>query len=195
MEAFIKAVEIFALITGVAYVVAEILQKNWMWVVGIVTGVACSISFGIQQLWASMGLNIYYVFMSVWGLWQWRKDSGKISAEGEKAIHLSRLGWKGLLWSIMAFVILTAALVLLLEKLGDPLSLNDASVTVLSAIATVWLVKSYPGQWILWIIADILSTLLCARSGMVWMTVLYVAYTLSAVYGLYHWLKNGRYIE
>ena len=92
-------------------------------------------------------------------------------------------------------VILTAALVLLLEKLGDPLSLNDASVTVLSAIATVWLVKSYPGQWILWIIADILSTLLCARSGMVWMTVLYVAYTLSAVYGLYHWLKNGRYIE
>ena len=30
----VEAIEIFALVTGVAYVVLEILQKNAMWVVG-----------------------------------------------------------------------------------------------------------------------------------------------------------------
>ena len=55
----IEIIEIFALVTGVAYVVLEILQKNAMWVVGILTGAACAYSFAVQRIWGMMGLNIY----------------------------------------------------------------------------------------------------------------------------------------
>ena len=44
MGTLISAIEIFAAVTGVAYVVLEILQKNAMWVVGILTGLACAFS-------------------------------------------------------------------------------------------------------------------------------------------------------
>ena len=70
----IEIIEIFALVTGVAYVVLEILQKNAMWVVGILTGAACAYSFAVQRSWGMMGLNLYYIVMSVIGLVQWRKD-------------------------------------------------------------------------------------------------------------------------
>ena len=85
MDTVIQAIEIFALVTGVVYLVLEILQKNSMWVVGILTSTACAFEFAITHVWASMGLNLYYVVVSVIGFIQWRKAS---EAVGEGEIHL-----------------------------------------------------------------------------------------------------------
>ena len=73
----------------------------------------------------------------------------------------------------------------------NPMSLLDASVAVLSAVATWWLVKSYLQQWWLWIAANTLSLILCATQGMWWMALLYILYVLAAVIGLRHWKKHG----
>ena len=54
----LEIIEIFALVTGIAYVVLEILQKNAMWVVGILTGAACAYSVAVQHSWGLMGLNL-----------------------------------------------------------------------------------------------------------------------------------------
>ena len=64
----VQAIEIFAFVTGIAYIVLEILQKNAMWVVGILTGAACAYSFAVQRSWGMMGLNLYYIVISVIGL-------------------------------------------------------------------------------------------------------------------------------
>ena len=193
----IQIIEIFAFVTGIIYIVLEIGQKNSMWAVGILTGVACSYSFAVQHLWASMGLNIYYVAMSIWGLYQWRQAGEALSAEDPDgaAIHLAKPGKAVLLWSAVLMVIGTAGMIALLRALGDSSTVLDAVVAVMSAIGTWWLAKSYPQQWLIWIAADILSTVLCLTSGMYWMAVLYLAYTLSAIYGYWHWTKNGRYIN
>ena len=86
----------------------------------------------------------------------------------------------------------------LMAELGfkeNPMSVLDASVAVLSVIATWWLVRSYIQQWWLWIAADTLSTILCATQGMWWMALLYLLYTASALIGLRHWKKNGAIIS
>ena len=59
--------EIFSLVTGLIFLILEIRQKNAMWVIGILTGAACAFSFAVQHVWASMGLNIYYLAVSVIG--------------------------------------------------------------------------------------------------------------------------------
>ena len=222
----IQIIEIFAFVTGVAYLILEIGQKNAMWIIGILTGVACAYSFSVQRLWASMGLNIYYVFVSVWGLYQWRRDAralaGKSDADASApvsssaaspeaasavssgagpgaqeaaSIHLLRLPRKTLLVSIQVFVFGSLALIALLHLLHDQESAMDAIVTVMSAIGTWWLAQSYPQQWLIWIIADTLSTILCLSVGMYWMALLYVAYTLSAIYGYFHWMRRGTWID
>ena len=202
----LQAIEIFAFVTGILYIVLEIGQKNAMWIIGILTGIACAWSFAVQTLWASMGLNIYYVFMSVWGLWQWRRDSMILSEktrelppeeaadEAKSAIHLRRPSRKVLIVSAVLAVVGSAVLIWVLHLLGDKESAMDAVVTVLSAVATWWLAKSYPHQWLIWLVADLLSAVLCLAVGMYWMALLYGAYTVSAAYGWFHWTRHGTYL-
>ena len=83
--------EIFTLITGVIYVILEIRQKNAMWVLGIITSLASMLVFYSQGLYASFGLNAFYLITAFIGLWQWRKDKGSI--EDTSKIHLNRLSW------------------------------------------------------------------------------------------------------
>lgn len=187
--------EIFSLVTGIVYLILEIRQRNFMWIVGILTAAAAIVVFARQGLYASMSLNVYYVAISFKGLVDWRKDGGKVAEEHGESLHLRKISAAGLAVSAAAAVLGTVLLYFILQMLGDPSSWLDAAVTVLSAVATWWLSRSIPQQWLLWIVADSLSAWLCLSQGMHWMTVLYAAYTLSAVYGFYHWKKNGKYIE
>ena len=191
--------QIFTLVTGVIYIILEIRQKNLMWVVGIATSIAAMWVFFRQGLYASFGLNTYYLIASFIGLWQWRRDrmrlvSDEPAEQADDVIHLNRLSVSTVLLSAVIAVVGTLALAWLMELVENPMSYLDATVTVMSAIATWWLVKSYIQQWWLWIAADLLSTILCAAQGMWWMTALYAAYTLSALIGYNHWKRKGQYV-
>ena len=191
--------QIFTLVTGVIYIVLEIRQKNFMWVVGIATSIAAMWVFFRQGLYASFGLNTYYLITSFIGLWQWSRDRKRLvcnqsSEQTDDVIHLNRLSASTVLLSGVLAVAGTLALAWLMELVENPMSYLDAAVSVLSAIATWWLVKSYIQQWWLWIAADLLSTMLCASQGMWWMTALYAAYTISALIGYNHWKRKGQYV-
>ena len=190
--------EIFTLVTGALYVVLEIRQKNFMWVLGIMTSLASMAVYFREGLYASFGLNTYYLITAFIGLWQWRRDRNRI--EETSGIHINRLGWKTVAVSAAIVIAGTPALAAGMEYMSslgfkeNPMSMLDACVAMLSATATWWLVKAYLEQWWLWIAADLMSTILCATQGLWWMTALYALYTLSAVYGFHHWKRNGRYI-
>lgn len=192
--------EIFTLLTGILYIVLEIRQHNFMWVVGILTALAAMWVFWQQKLFASVALNGYYFVISFIGLRQWRKVKGEYVEDGgdtASSIVIRPLGLKTVLFSLLIFIIGILAFGFLVGKLGDPMSHLDVAVAVLSAIATWWLARAYAEQWLLWIFADGLSTFLCIRAaqagsdGMWWMVALYAAYTVAAVYGYYHWRVNG----
>ena len=197
--------QIFTLVTGVIYIVLEIRQKSFMWVVGIATSLAGMWVFFRQGLYASFGLNTYYFITAFIGLWQWRRNKtalSETSSVGHDTIVLNRLSWKTVMISAVVTVIGVVALSWGMDCLHDsgllaenPMSLLDSAVAVLSTVATWWLVKSYREQWWLWIVADAMSVTLCAMQGMWWMAALYVIYIVSAFYGLLHWKKRGVYLD
>ena len=199
--------QIFTLVTGVLYMIFEVRQKNFMWVVGIATSLAAMWVFFRQGLYASFGLNTYYFITAFIGLWHWRRDKQAVSSvaedetSGGDVIVLNPLTWKTVAVSALFCVIGTLALSVGMSLLYDagilnenPMSLLDSTVTSLSVVATWWLVRSYLAQWWLWIVADLMSTILCATQGMWWMALLYLLYTASAVYGLRYWKKRGAYL-
>ena len=191
--------EIFTLVTGVIYIILEIRQKNLMWVVGILTSLAAMWVFFRQGLYASFGLNTYYLITSFIGLWQWRRDidiiSGNEGVTNDGSVRLKRLSLKTVAFSVFAVAAGTLLLAFLMECLENPMSYLDSAVAVLSAVATWWLVRCYIQQWWLWVAADTVSTILCLSQGLWWMSALYAAYTLSAIIGYMHWKKHGRYID
>ena len=196
-----KAFEIFTLVTGVIYIILEIRQKNFMWIVGILTSLAAMYVFFCKGLYASFGLNTYYLVTSFIGLWQWRRDKGILQAESSDSIHLNHISRTAVAGGALLAVAGVLVLTLGMEFLGtlglkeNPMSLLDAAATMLSVVATWWLVRSYIQHWWLWIVADALSTLLCLSLGMWWMAALYGAYTASAVIGFVHWKRNGVYLN
>lgn len=192
--------EIFSLVTGIIYVLLEVKQKNAMWILGMLTSAATVYVFFDQGLYASSVLNVYYFVIAFWGLYQWRRDAkrlalaGDVSDSGQASVHLSRLP-AGTAWRSLAVMLAgTALLVLLMDLLGDSMSVMDASVAMLSAIATWWLGRSYLQQWFLWIAADILTMVMCLSQGLYFMTVLYAAYTAAAAWGYFYWKRHGRYL-
>lgn len=190
--------EIFTLVTGVIYIVLEIRQKNLMWVVGILTSLAAMWVFFRQGLYASFGLNSYYLVTSIIGLWQWKRDIAKISTSPQtdaEPIRIKHLRVRTVMASALIVIAGTLALAWLMEYLENPMSYLDSAVAVLSAVATWWLVKCYIQQWWLWVAADAVSAILCATQGLWWMTLLYAAYSVSAIIGYMHWKRHGRYME
>lgn len=207
---------IFTLVTGVMFLILEIRQNDWMWVFQLLSAAAAMVSFFIGGLFASSALNLYYVVMAFVGFAQWRKDERKsisgtqsgcgadrpcdredVQAGRDEAvtgIRLRHLPVKTAIVSLAVLVAGTAALFFLLRRLGDPRSVTDAGAAVLSGIATWWLAKSYPQQWLLWIAADAVSAWICWAQGMGAMSVLYMLYALSAIYGYVHWTRKGKYI-
>ena len=186
-----EVIEVVALVTGLIYLFLEIIQSNWMWVVGIFTGIPVAISFGLQHVWASMTLNIYYVVMSVVGIMMWIKASRQTSPE---AYHLVRLPQKVLIISCVAAIVGIPALIFLLHWTRGQETALDAVAFVLGVIGTWWLAKSYLEQWLIWIVADVFTTVLCISAGSWMLAALYAAYASWAVFGYFLWKKKGEFI-
>lgn len=188
--------EIFTLVTGIIYMILEIRHHRFMWVVGVLTSAAAMWVFFRQGLYASFGLNTYYLITAFVGLWHWTRDSRRLAVEEnvaeDEVIVLNRLSLKTVLLSLAFSVAGLFALAWVMDLVENPMSYLDSAVTVLCIVATWWLVKSYIEQWWLWILADTLSTILCLTQGMWWMAVLYAAYTASAFIGLIYWRRHGR---
>lgn len=188
--------EIFTLVTGIIYMILEIRHHRFMWVVGVLTSAAAMWVFFRQGLYASFGLNTYYLITAFVGLWHWTRDSRRLAVEEnvaeDEVIVLNRLSLKTVLLSLAFSVAGLFALAWVMDLVENPMSYLDSAVTVLSIVATWWLVKSYIEQWWLWILADTLSAILCLTQGMWWMAVLYAAYTASAFIGLIYWRRHGR---
>ena len=191
--------EIFTLVTGIIYMILEIRHHRFMWVVGVLTSAAAMWVFFRQGLYASFGLNTYYLITAFIGLWHWTRDSRRIDVEkkddSDETIVLNRLSLRTVLVSLAFSAAGIFALAWVMELVENPMSYLDSAVTVLSIVATWWLVKSYIEQWWLWILADTLSTILCLTQGMWWMAVLYAAYTVSAFIGLHYWRKHGVVVQ
>ena len=179
-----------ALFLGLVYVWLQVKQNRWMWPVDIFCCAALIAVFAQQRLWASMALNVYYLIMGVIGILEWNKAEVK-SSEGVKIRKMSK---KIALLSLLAFVPTLALLFFLLRAASDPYPLTDAFIGASGVIGTIWLVRLHLENWIIWLISDIVSTILCLVSGLYPMAVLYLVYTLMSIVGWRQWKKEGRYI-
>jgi len=184
--------EIFALVTGVIFLVLQILHHKWMWPVEIVSCLALLVIYVPDKLWGSAALQAYYIVMAVIGIFEWRKDSKEVTAEG-KSIIMNKPGLKVIFGSFAIIIAGGFLCYLVLKAMDDPAPIIDGAVTILGVVATWWLTKSYLEQWMLWIVADSTLIVLCFTQELYGPMLLYCFYTISSIVGYFNWRKNGVY--
>ena len=91
------------------------------------------------------------------------RDSEKVSSQ----ILYRRITIKVLMWSLLMYAAVVFFMVLVLGRYTeDPMPFADSSITVVSAIATFWLSKSYREQWLAWLVVNGFTVVMCVRIGL-----------------------------
>lgn len=184
--------EYFAFISGLLYLILEVRQKSIMWVVGVVSATAYIIVFAQSRLYAAMGLQFYYAAVSLYGFYRWRKDK----RTAKEQILYRIIGPGDLVISLILFALLFISLLTFLRNMtGDPMPFIDALATTLSIVATWWLSRSYIHQWLIWVAVNAMSVYLFLSQELYPTALLYIIYTVCALYGFYHWRRTGGEIK
>jgi len=183
-----NAIEILGAILGILYIFFSIRQNILTWPTGLLTSILYVVVFFQAKLYADMGLQVYYVFISIYGWYFWLK--GKKPAENSQVPV--RLANKKLRWIlVLASVILYVIIFYILKNFTDSdVPKMDAMTTALSIVATWMLAKKYIRHWLIWIFVDAVSAGLYVYKGL-WPTViLFIVYTIMAVLGYIEWKKD-----
>jgi len=198
--------EIFGTVTGLLYVWLEIKHRRSMWIVGIVMSVCYVVVFGVEALYASMGLYVYYLGMSLYGWFKWsaktqqrqqqRPDSNPernpdftLDPNPERIpVHIdASTAWMTAGLLVVVFSGVWAVLRFLTDH---PAPAMDAAITTFNMVATWLLTKSILEQWLLLMVANILAIILYAHTGLWFTTGLYTVYLIASVIGYINWRRK-----
>ncbi|NQU53272.1 MAG: nicotinamide mononucleotide transporter [Bacteroidetes bacterium] len=180
-------VELLGAILGILYIFFSIQQNILTWPTGLVTSALYIVIFLNSKLYADMGLQVYYVIISIYGWYFWIK--GKKS-ETNKAVQVRRVS-KSLWFKLSTICIGIYFIILFILKFTDSdIAALDALTTALSIVATWMLAKKYLEHWLIWIFVDLLSSGMYVYKNL-WPTViLFLVYTFMAYFGYVEWKKD-----
>ncbi len=181
-------IEVFGALTGIIYVILEIRQSIWLWPLGLITSALYVWVFFTNKFYADMGLQSYYVLISIYGWYWWLRGGEKYNTDSLPVTRIS-LKLAGIL--VFVFILLFAGIwYILLNYTDSPVPLGDAFTTALSIVATWMLARKIIEHWILWVIADLVSMGLYIYKGLYPTVILFAVYTLMAVIGYREWRKT-----
>ena len=181
-------IELLGAILGILYIIFSIRQNILTWPIGIITSLLYIVVFFKSALYAAMGLQVYYVLISIYGWILWLR--GK--KENSKSLLPVQLVKKKLWIKIAAVSVIIYAVILfiLLNFSDSDVPFMDSLTTSLSIVATWMLAKKYIEHWIIWIFVDIVSSGLYIYKNLWPTVVLFVVYTVMAFIGFTEWKKD-----
>lgn len=182
--------EFFGVVSSLLYLFLEIKQKRSMWIVGIVSSAVYAIVFTGKLLYASAGIQIFYILISLYGLKKWY---GGVESEEEITVVPSK---NIILLSIAASVFTFFSIYLLLRNLSeDPYPMADSFIASMGIIATFWLSKKFIEQWYIWIAVNLFSAFFYLHSTLYLTFALYLIYFAASIAGLMKWRKFRRVLK
>jgi len=181
-------IEILGAILGIAYVFFSIRQNILTWPIGLLTSILYVWVFFVSKLYADMGLQLYYVVISIYGWYEWLHGNQNDSKTELKVSRITlRLGFILSLISALIFVFIWIGL---RSYTDSTVPVADALATALSLVATWMLARKILEHWLVWIFVDTFSIGLFWYKDLHPTVFLFVVYTVMAVIGFIEWKKE-----
>jgi len=159
----------------------------WCWLFGMVGALFTLILCFDVQLYSEVLLQVFYIGMSIYGWVSWRSAASRNRSGGSFTIQKmsSRLHWKVIVLGLIVALILGY----IWSWLGGALPYIDALTTSFSIITTWLIAKRYLENWLYWIVIDLTGIYLYVARDLNLLGLLFVVYTLLAIYGYMKWRK------
>lgn len=176
-------IEIAGAVIGLLYLYLEYRASVYLWPVGVIMPLFYIYIFFVSRFYADMGINIYYLFASIYGWIRWNK-----SVSQEQSLAISHMPFRYWSVALLALSILFAGIAWILIRFTDsPVPFGDSFTTALSIVAMWMLANKYIEQWGLWIVVNVVSCALYAWKGLYPTALLYVVYSIVPVFGYFKW--------
>jgi nicotinamide mononucleotide transporter len=174
--------EFFALIASLVGVGLGISGKRITWPWWAISAILYGILFLQWELFASAALQIVFIIAAIFGWFGWEPTGAKPGP----------LKNKYRVATFVAIITATAALAPLLKSWGAASTYADAILFFGSLSAQVLMVYQKYETWIIWLIVDIGYVALYASQGLLFTSLLYVAFTILAALGWGKWYAAHR---
>lgn len=176
-------------VLGLLYLLLEYKASIWLWPVGIIMPIVHSVTYYKAGLYADFGMEFFYVAVAVYGFARWQRGGSAHTKElpithipqrmAIVAAALVAAVWAGIYW-------------LLSTCTDSTVPALDAFTTTMSIIAYWALAHKWAEQWLLWLVVDMVCTMLYFYKGIPFSGTLYGFYTIMAVLGYRKWLQMMR---
>ena len=184
-------IEIFGVIFGVAGVWLTIRQNIWCWPVGLVNIILYLYIFFQVRLYADMGLQAFYIGVSLYGWWHWLHGDAGPGPDKKSELQVSRLHRRhglALVFTGMAAIPLVGWL---LETRTDAdIPYWDSATTVVSLMAQWLMARKVLECWLVWLAVDTLYVAIYIYKGLYPTAGLYAFFLVLAALGFIEWKKT-----
>lgn len=182
-----NGIELAGTLLSFIYLYLSVKQKAGLWIFGFLCSVLYAVVFFQSGIYALMGIQFYYMVVSVYGWISWKK--GKTETGDAFLIRSTSLK-HGLglgLFSIGLFILFY----FVLKSLTDSaVPVTDAFTAALSITATWMLARKRIEHWLIWIVVDSISVGLYIYLSLYPTAILFAVYTIMAVVGYLQWKKD-----
>lgn len=179
--------EVIAFVAGGLCVWAISKQYRWNYPVAIVNAAAFLLLFWGVGLYADAILQVVFIILSLYGFFKWTYG-GK---EGKNSLPVVNINKKELIVSApLTLIAIAGAAWFLHSNTTSTVYIADASILVLSLLATWFQTKKVLEAWWIWIVVDIISIPLYFYKGLALTGILYVVFLALCIQGLFAWTKD-----
>lgn len=142
-----------------------------------------------QRFYGELLLNAYYFFTMIYGVYVWRSrlfrhDDRKLQ------VQTRRLSQPTLMLVVVGSLLLSIMAGWLLQTYTDDTQpYLDAFTTVPALVAQILMILVYREQWYVWLLVDVLATIMWIQAGNYCMAAQYAFWCVNCFYGFHQWNK------
>ena len=181
------AVEIFATIFSLSYLILLIKQNVWCWPMAIISAFLSIHLFIEYKLYSEAMLYGYYVIIAIYGWWNWSRPN--------RTVQIKTWKTKYHLMTICIGVGLSIGLGYTFYHFTDAdQPFLDATTTIFSFIASILEAKKILSSWVYWIAINFITVGMYFFKSLDIYAIVMVVYFFMSIVGYREWRKVYRSI-
>ncbi|MFT5692175.1 MAG: nicotinamide mononucleotide transporter [Oceanicoccus sp.] len=179
--------ELVAVILALLYLILAMKERIECWYAALFSTAIYTVIFWDVNLLMESALQVYYLFMAVFGWYQWRKGPG----QEELAIQTWGLRSHVLTFIGLAFMVLISGY-LLSNNTNAAWPYVDSFTTWGSVITTYMVTKKVLENWLYWLVIDGISIFLYIDRELYLTAILFALYLVIVCFGYRQWTITYR---
>lgn len=182
-------VSIVGAIIGLIFLYLEYKANVWMWAASIVMAAFYIYIFYSTQLYASMGIYIYFFGASIYGWLAWIFRNRNTETGDEIISHAAKRYTVPIIIGVALIAIFIYGILVSFSDNNIYITIGDSLTTSLNIVALWMISRKWVEQWLLVIPANLISSVLLFAQHDIMSGCLFFIFFVVSIMGYYKWKR------